>query len=78
MNIIISTENDVEMKISNVVFQNKKLQTDLEVAKTEIENLKQLLDAMSDLNSNLMPHDASFSDIQILNQLIGNQKNQIS
>ena len=58
-----------DLKISNVVFQNKKLQLQLDVANMEIQNLRQLLDAMSDLNSN-MNNDVSVSDIQILNNLI--------
>lgn len=38
----------------------------LDVANMEIENMRQMLDAMSDLNSNLRS-DASVADIQILN-----------
>ncbi len=53
-------------KISNVVKQNQKLTQKLSEAEEEILNLKQLIEAMSDLKD----CDASISDIEIISQLV--------
>ena len=53
-------------KISNVVKQNQKLIQKLSEAEEEILNLKQLVEAMSDLKD----CDASVSDIEIISQLV--------
>eukprot|EP00347_Sterkiella_histriomuscorum_P014655 403360054 len=74
LNIQDQSSNNQELKISNVVFQNKKLQLQLDVANMEIQNLRQLLEAMNDLHQNLRS-DASTTDIQILNQLINKRPN---
>ena len=61
---IMKYNADTEQKISNVVFENKKLQVQLEAATLENEGLKQLIEAMNNLNTNLVfNEDASVSDI---------------
>ena len=42
-------DSDREIKISNVVHDNKMLQQKLEEANNEIEKMRQLLEAMTDL-----------------------------
>ena len=76
LNICTSENAKPELKISNVVFENKKLMLQLDVAKMEIDNLRQLLDAMTDLNScgNQQRNDTSVADIQILNQMLSKNK----
>ena len=46
---LIKYNKDSSQKISNVVFENKKLQVQLEAAKLEIDGLKQLIEAMNNL-----------------------------
>ena len=41
----------------------------LEAAQLEIEGLKQLIEALENLNRNMVGEDASISDIQMLNHL---------